>query len=163
MDLEDPKPKLSVPVVKAYKASLNCVFCLASLYFAVNPVISKMFWSFEQSCPPREVQTPRLEPFPSTSVGDPALSLSFWTLLLRPRTLPCLPIDSRSVRFPPLMILCGDWDKLLPCLKKYLARTEQFCPDISSLFISVCRRKKCVSQNTILLMALVCFVSLLYN
>ena len=59
------------------------------------------------SCHPRELVRCMacLFVFGIPSVGDPTLSLFFWTLRLRPRALPCLTPSLRSFLFPPWMIL----------------------------------------------------------
>ena len=48
----------------------------------------------------------------------------------------------------------GDRDEMLLCpkrvLKKYLGGMEQYCPACANLFISVTKKKKWVSPNTIL-------------
>ena len=50
--------KLLVPAVKDYGAALKHVFSLAGLDLAANCIICRMFQSFEQSRPPREVRPP---------------------------------------------------------------------------------------------------------
>ena len=46
----------SLPVVRGYRAALNHVFSLTGMDLASSPVVSRMFRSFERSCPLREVR-----------------------------------------------------------------------------------------------------------
>ena len=61
-----------------------------------------------------------------------------------------------GVHNPFFLEFCG-WglrhDAALPCraLRKYLSRTEEFCPACANLFISATKWKKCVSRNTFIL------------
>ena len=48
--------KLLVPVVKGYHAALGHVFSLAGKDLAANCIISRMFSSFEKTCPLRDVK-----------------------------------------------------------------------------------------------------------
>ena len=51
--------RLSIPVMKGYCAALQHVFLLADADLAANRIISRMFHSFEKSCPPsHEVKSP---------------------------------------------------------------------------------------------------------
>ena len=47
---------MSVPAVKGYRASVNHVFSLTGMNLAASSMVSRMFRSFERSCPPREMQ-----------------------------------------------------------------------------------------------------------
>ena len=81
--------------------------------------------------------------------GSPACYLSFLTFWLMLRPLIYYP------RFEEFMIpsldgfVDGDRDELLLCsisaLRKYMSRTEQYCPGISNLFISMTEKKRQVS------------------
>ena len=46
----------SVPAVKGCQAGLNHVFSLTGMDLAASTVVSRMFRSFERSCPPREMR-----------------------------------------------------------------------------------------------------------
>ena len=46
---------LSVSAVKGYRAALNHIFSLTGMDLAASLVASRMFRSFERSCPPREI------------------------------------------------------------------------------------------------------------
>ena len=52
------KLKLFVHAVEGYCAALNHVFSLTGLDLSASHVISRMFHSFEKTCPPREVKLP---------------------------------------------------------------------------------------------------------
>ena len=49
---------LSVPAVKGYRTALSHVFSLIVMDLAASSVVSRMFWSFERSCPPQEILPP---------------------------------------------------------------------------------------------------------
>ena len=50
--------RLSVPVVKSYRAALNHVFLLTGLDLAASLVVSQMFHHFERLCLSREIRPP---------------------------------------------------------------------------------------------------------
>ena len=70
--------------MKGYCATLNHVFSLAGVIMAANCIVSRMFCSFEKSCPPCEVKPPEWN-----------LSLVLWSLT-RP---PCEPVKGPVIIF----------------------------------------------------------------
>ena len=96
-------------------------------------VISRMFSIFEKTFLPRETK-PLLAKTQNHAVLDPRFE---------------------KFKIPSLIhFKDGDRDKILLCpiiaLRKYLSRTEQYCSACVDLFVSATKKKKWVSQNTIL-------------
>ena len=85
--------------------------------------------------------------------GNPACSLLFLALWLRPRAPQFMTLSSRSSDSFLRCSMEDDKDELLLCLiialRKYSLHTQQYHFEISNLFISVTNSKKEVSQNTI--------------
>ena len=73
--------KLSASVVKSYCTALNHISSLAGVDLAANPIISRMFHSFERSCSSCEVKPP-----------DWTLSLVLWSLM-SPLSCPLIAPD----------------------------------------------------------------------
>ena len=67
--------RLSLPVVKGYRAALNRVFTVAGMHLIASRVISRLFSSFEKTCLPREIKPPD------------------WNLFLVLKSLTCLPYE----------------------------------------------------------------------
>ena len=85
--------------------------------------------------------------FIAHEVGVPVPSF-FLTLWLKARILLFMTLTSKSSRF-----IGGNRDELLLCpiraLRKYLSQKKPHYPGIEGSFISMSRRKKWVSRNTI--------------
>ena len=165
--------KLLVPGVKGQWAAPSHVFSVVSKDLAASMVISRMLSTFEKACPLREVKLPEwcLSLFPRNFTCLPYEPLkSSSEKYLTWKCVSCFfALAERVSELYASLVVFGihedgipspddfmdrDRDKLLLCptraLRKHLPLAEQYRPEVSNLFVSTTKRKKRVSQNTIL-------------